>query len=107
MLQHDHKGGQQIADRVEYLLGLDATTGSVGENTWRKVAQRFVFDQAMRERLQTNNPYATAEIVQKLGEANYRGYWQPTEAETEQLKEVYREIERAIELGEGKSNENS
>ncbi|NBD18744.1 MAG: magnesium chelatase subunit H [Cyanobacteria bacterium] len=107
MLQHDHKGGQQIADRVEYLLGLDATTGSVGENTWRKVAQHFVFDQAMRERLQANNPYATAEIVQKLGEANYRGYWQPTETETEQLKEVYREIERAIELGEGKSNENS
>lgn len=102
MLQHDHKGGQEIADRVEYLLGLDATTGSVGESTWHKVAQRFVFDLQMRERLQANNPYAVAEIVQKLGEANYRGYWQPTEAETEQLKEAYWEIERAIELGETK-----
>ncbi|MBE9061123.1 magnesium chelatase subunit H [cf. Phormidesmis sp. LEGE 11477] len=100
MLEHDHKGAQGIADRLEYLVGLEATTRSVGAATWRKVAQRFVFDPAMRDRLRQNNPYATAEIVQKLGEAEHRGYWQPTATERQQLEEGYHDIEQQIEFAQ-------
>lgn len=97
LLQHDHKGGQQIADRVEYLIGLDALTRSVGTATWSKVAKRFVFDAEMRQRLMANNPYATAELIRKLGEADYRGYWQPTEDERQRLQATYHDIEAQIE----------
>jgi len=100
MLEHDHKGAQGIADRVEYLVGLEATTRSVGAATWRKVAQRFAFDAAMRDRLLQNNPFATAEIVQKLGEAEHRGYWQPTTAERQQLEEIYHDLEQRIEFAQ-------
>ena len=99
MLNHAHQGGQAIADRVEYLIGLDATTRSVGTATWSKVAKRFVFDPEMRQRILENNRYAEAEIIRKLGEADYRGYWDATETEREQLKEIYHDIETQIELG--------
>ena len=100
MLEHDHKGAQGIADRLEYLVGLEATTRSVGAATWRSVAQRFAFDPAMRDRLMHNNPYAAAEIVQKLGEAEHRGYWQPTAAERQQLEQIYHDIEQHIEFAQ-------
>lgn len=100
MLRHDHQGAQGIADRVEYLMGLDATTGSVGTTTWHKVAQHFVFDQAMRERLMANNPFAEAEIIRHLAQANGRGYWQATSEERARLDEIYLEIEYRIEAGE-------
>jgi len=35
MLSHDFHGGKNIADRVEYLIGLDATTQSMGQKTWQ------------------------------------------------------------------------
>jgi cobaltochelatase CobN len=97
MLKHPHQGGQSIADRVEYLLGLDATTKSVGTATWSKVAQRFVFDRDMRLKLRANNPYAEAEVIQKLAEADYRGYWKATQKERIQINEAYMDVESWIE----------
>ena len=50
----------------------------------------------MRRRMLENNPYAEAELAQKLGEAIRRGYWQPTDEEQQQLREAYMEIEACI-----------
>lgn len=97
LLAHDFHGAQKIADRVEYLIGLDATTRSVGSGTWSQVAERYIFDAEMRQRLLENNPYAGAEIAQKLGEAMQRGYWEASEEEERQLKEAYLEIESWVE----------
>jgi cobaltochelatase CobN/magnesium chelatase subunit H len=97
MLSHDFHGGQNIADRIEYLIGLDATTQSVGQKTWQRVAHRYVLDEAMRQRLLENNPYATAEIAEKLGEAQQRGYWEPTPEEQAALRDAYLQIETWIE----------
>ena len=99
VLRHDFHGAQEIADRVEYLVGLSALTGSVESFTWSQVAERFLFDPVMRRRLLENNPYAGAEVAQKLGEAIQRGYWQASDQERQQLKEAYLEIEDWIESG--------
>jgi cobaltochelatase CobN/magnesium chelatase subunit H len=99
LLAHDFHGAQKISDRVEYLIGLDATTRSVGSRAWSDVAQRYIFDEEMRRRLLENNPYAAAEVAQKLGEALERGYWEATEEEERQLKEAYLEIEEWVEAG--------
>ena len=97
MLAHDFHGAQQIADRVEYALGLAATTGAVDNWTWSSIANRYIFDEQMLQRLLQNNPFATAEMARRLIEADRRGYWDATEEEREKLKGFYLEIERAIE----------
>jgi cobaltochelatase CobN len=51
----------------------------------------------VHKRLVLNNKWATAEIVERLLEANKRGYWKATEEEIERLKEAYLEIEGWIE----------
>lgn len=84
---------------MEYLVGLSALIGSVESFTWSQVAGRFLFDPDMRRRLLQNNPYAGAEVAQKLGEAIQRGYWQASDQERQQLKEAYLEIENWIESG--------
>ncbi len=97
MLSHDFHGGQNIADRVEYLIGLEATTQSVGQKTWQRVAHRYILDEIMRKRLLENNPYATAEIAEKLGEAQQRGYWEATPEEQATLRDAYLQNETWIE----------
>lgn len=97
MLKHGFLGVQKIADRVEYLLGLDSTTGAVEDWIWDRVAGRFVLDNEMFERLKNANPYATREIMEKLLEANKRGYWNADKEILDKIREKYIEIEGMIE----------
>ena len=60
MLQHDFHGAQQIAERVENMLGLSATTGSVDGWIWHEIAQRYIFNPDTRSRLTRNNRFAAA-----------------------------------------------
>ena len=75
MLKHDFHGAKKIKDRVEYLLAFAATTGKVENWIFDEVADRLIFDEEMRRRLQENNPYATMRIAELLVEAERRGYW--------------------------------
>lgn len=97
MLKHKHHGAQQIAVRVENMLGLAATTNAVPNWVWSSIAERFVFDEEMRRRLMENNKFAATEIMERLFEAEKRGYWQATEEETEKLRNAYLEMEGEIE----------
>ncbi|MGQ9465849.1 MAG: magnesium chelatase subunit H, partial [bacterium] len=75
MLKHDFHGVSKIKDRVEYLLAFAATTGKVENWVFDKVADRLIFDEEMRKKLQSNNPYATMKIGELLMESERRGYW--------------------------------
>ena len=97
MLEHDFHGAQKIADRVEYLLGLAATTGTVEDWIWEGVARRFVLDEEMRKRLSENNKFAFMEIARRLLEAAERGYWKATGEEIERIREIYAEEEGILE----------
>ena len=97
MLEHDYHGAQQIADRVENTLGLAATTNAVPNWVWSSIAERFVFDEEMRKRLEENNKFAAVEIMERLFEAEKRGYWKATEEELEKMRDVYLEMEGGIE----------
>ena len=97
MLKHDVHGAQQIADRLENVLGLAATTNAVDNWIWSSVARRFVFDCEMRRRLIENNKFAAAEVMERLFEAEERGYWDATEDELEELRSAYLEAEGDIE----------
>lgn len=97
LLAHEYHGVQHIADRVENVLGLAATTNRVDNWIWSKISERYIFDEDMRKRLEENNRWATAEIIGRLFEAHERGYWQATVEELDKLREVYLELEGSIE----------
>ncbi|MHA1357332.1 MAG: magnesium chelatase subunit H [Candidatus Helarchaeota archaeon] len=97
MLKHDYHGAQKISDRVEYVLGLAATTNKVDNWVWSDIAARYIFDEEMLKRLRENNPYAVHKIIKRLYEANKRGYWDTTEEELEKLKRASLQVEGWIE----------
>ena len=97
MLEHDYHGGQQIAKRVGNALGLAATTHSITDWVWSSIAERYIFDEQVRERLEKNNRFACSQVIERLLEAEKRGYWNATRDELERLKEVYLKLEGEIE----------
>ncbi len=97
MLQHQFHGGQQLADRLENLLGLAATTGSVDNSIFDDANERFVLDETMRNRIRENNQYSLLEIMERLLEAQQRGYWKPKEEDLEELRRQYLKLEGDLE----------
>ena len=97
MLIHDFHGAQKVAQRVEYLLGLQATTGRVKEWLFHQAAQTLLFDEEMRRRLAENNRYATLDLAERMLEAHDRGYWQATPEELEKLKTMILDMETWLE----------
>ncbi len=97
MLKHDYHGAQQIEERVYITLGFAATTHAVDNWVWSAIAERFVYDEEMRKRLMENNKFATLGLVERLMEAEQRGYWEATEEELEKLRQTYRDMEGDIE----------
>ena len=97
MLEHEVHGAQKVGERVENLIGMAATTHAVKDWVFSAVAERYLFDEAMRERMRDNNVYATEEIMRRLFEAQRRGYWNATDEEMEKLRDIYLELEGDIE----------
>lgn len=97
MLGHSHLGGHEIAKRMENLVGLAATTGAVDQAVFDRVTRSLVLDPAMRQRIEQNNPYALADIIQRLREAHERGYWAPDDDTIQELRQLYLESEARVE----------
>ena len=97
MLAHDYHGTKIVKDRVEYLLGLAATTNSVESWVFDQTAERLMFDEDMRTRLERNNPFATQRMAEVLLESNRRGYWQATDGQLEKLRDIMLEMEGGLE----------
>lgn len=99
MLAHRFHGAQQIADRMENMLGLAATTHSVENWVWSSIAERYIFDEVTRNRLLENNRFAAVKMAEWLMEAYRRGYWKAEDDELERLRKSYLEMEGEIEDG--------
>ena len=81
MLQHGYEGVRQIEAHLTNTMGWSATTGQVQPWVYQQLAQTFMLDPAMRERLARLNPTASAKVAHRLLEASRRAYWKP-DAET-------------------------
>ncbi len=97
MLKHDFHGAKKVKDRVEYLLAFAATTGKVENWIFDEVAEKLVFDEEMRKKLQQNNPYATMKMCELLLEAERRGYWKVEEEKLKKLQSVILSLESEME----------
>ncbi|GAB4316428.1 MAG: cobaltochelatase subunit CobN [Methanobacteriaceae archaeon] len=97
MLNHDFHGAKNIKDRMEHLLGFAATTGKVRNWVFDDVAEKLIFDEDMRKRLQENNPYAAIKMGEVLLESESRGYWDVDEEKLRKLRNIVLDMESDVE----------
>jgi magnesium chelatase subunit H len=97
LLQHGHEGVRQIEAHVTNTMGWSATTGQVAPWVYHHLAQTFMLDPAMRERLAALNPTASARIANRLIEAQERRYWAPDQDVLDRLRRAGEELEDRIE----------
>ncbi|HEX5889692.1 MAG TPA: cobaltochelatase subunit CobN [Pyrinomonadaceae bacterium] len=93
MLKHGFRGVAEIENHVSNTFGWSATADAVDDWIYTEVANTFLFDESMLERLRDLNPHSAHALAQRLLEANGRGYW---DADTEALAKL-REISRSLE----------
>ncbi len=79
MLKHGYEGVRQIEVHVTNTMGWSATTGQVAPWVYQQLAQTFMLDEEMRERMAALNPKASARVANRLLEACRRSYWTPDE----------------------------
>jgi len=97
LLTHGYEGVREIEAQVTNTLGWSATTGQVAPWVYEKLTETFVLDDAMRERLATLNPTASAKIANRLIEAHERKYWHPDDKMLELLRRAGEELEDRLE----------
>ena len=97
MLKHGYEGVRQIESHVTNTVGWSATTGQVAPWIYENLSDAFVLDKAMRERLASLNPVASAKVAHRLIEAHERNYWTPDDETLEALRKAGEELEDRVE----------
>lgn len=96
-LKHGSEGVRAIEAQVTNTLGWSATTGDVQPWVYQEISETFVLDAAMRDRLATLNPKASARMANRLLEASDRAYWAPDAATLQALRDAADELEDRLE----------
>jgi magnesium chelatase subunit H len=97
MLKHGFSGVAEIEHHVTNTFGWSATAGAVDEWIYGEIADRFILDTAMLQRLRSMNPYAARSLAARLIEAHGRGFWAPDAKVIDQLHDALGELEDQIE----------
>jgi magnesium chelatase subunit H len=97
MLAHGYEGVRQIEAGITNTFAWSATTGQVAPWVYQHLTETFVLDPAMRERLASLNPTASAKVASRLLEACDRQYWQPDAATLDALRRAGEELEDRLE----------
>lgn len=97
MLKHGYEGVRQIEEHVTNTMGWSATTGEVAPWVYRQLTETFMLDPAMRERLASLNPVASAKVANRLIEAHERAYWSPDPEMLDVLRRAGEELEDRLE----------
>ncbi len=97
MLNHGYEGVREIETRVSNTYGWSATAGAVEGWVYQDIADTFLLDEEMRERLGRANPHAAAAIARRLLEADGRGFWDANEEVIDQLRDIYGNLEDQLE----------
>jgi magnesium chelatase subunit H len=97
MLKHGFRGVAEIENHVSNTFGWSATADAVDDWIYTEVAQTFLLDETMLERLRDLNPHSAHSLVQRLLEANGRGYWDADESALEKLRDISRRLEDQLE----------
>ena len=97
MLQHGFEGVRQIESHLTNTMGWSATTGQIQPWVYQQLAQTFILDPEMRERMAKLNPSASAQFANRLLEASRRNFWQPDTQTLAALQHAGAELEDRLE----------
>jgi magnesium chelatase subunit H len=97
MLKHGFRGVAEIENHVSNTFGWSATANAVDDWIYAEVANTFLFDETMLDRLRELNPHSAHALVQRLLEANGRGYWDVEATTLEKLRGISRSLEDQLE----------
>ena len=97
MLKHGFRGVAEIENHVSNTFGWSATADAVDDWVYTEVANTFLFDEQMLERLRDLNPHSAHSLTQRLLEANGRGYWDVDKDVLEKLREISNSLEDQLE----------
>jgi magnesium chelatase subunit H len=97
MLKHGFRGVAEIENHVSNTFGWSATADAVDDWIYSEVANTFVLDEDMLERLRNLNPHSAHSLVRRLLEANGRGYWDAEESSLNKLREISRSLSDQLE----------
>jgi magnesium chelatase subunit H len=97
LLKHGFSGVAEIEHHVTNTFGWSATADAVDKWIYDEVAETFVLDDAMLERLKALNLDSTRSMVGRLLEAAGRGIWAADEKVLERLRGAFEDIEDRIE----------
>lgn len=98
LLEVKYHGAQTVNDRFENVLGLAATVGEVESSVFSDMLKCYVEDTDVQQRMRDNNNWAYMSMLERLFEANSRGYWDASEEELKILKNAYEKSEELAEL---------
>lgn len=97
MKRHGYKGGEYFSKYIDHIYQWDATSDIIEDWMYEGIAEKYVFDEEMREFFRKNNPYALMNIAERLMEAVERGMWNASEETRERLRKIYLEMEAELE----------
>ena len=97
LLKHGYEGVRELEAHVTNTLGWSATTGEVSPWVYQQLAETYMLDDEMRERLAALNPKASAKIANRLIEATERKYWSPDAATLDALRRAGEALEDRLE----------
>ncbi|MGB8814649.1 MAG: magnesium chelatase subunit H [Paracoccaceae bacterium] len=97
LLKHGAEGVRQIEAHVTNTMGWSATAEAVEPWVYQRLSETFVLDEAMRKRLASLNPVASARMANRLIEASERSYWSPDAATLAALQGAADELEDRLE----------
>jgi cobaltochelatase CobN len=82
VMRHGYKGAVEMAATVDYLFGYDATAEVIDDWMYERLAEAYLFDDAVRAFLRRVNPWAERAMIERLLEAAARGMWAQPEPQT-------------------------
>lgn len=97
MLEHGFTGVAEIEHQVTNTFGWSATADAVDDWVYDRVAETFVLDEGMLERLRALNPHSARTLVGRLLEASGRGYWDAEQAVLDRMHAAFAGIEDELE----------
>jgi cobaltochelatase CobN len=82
IMRHGYKGAVEMAATVDYLFGYDATADVVDDWMYERLAEAYLFDDAVRTFVRRVNPWAERAMTERLLEAIQRGLWKKPDPNT-------------------------
>ena len=100
MKQHGYKGAFEMGASLDYLFAYDATTGTVPDWCYCRIAERWLLAEDVRSFLLERNPWVMRDMAERCLEAATRGLWrEPDAALLKGIKRVLLDSEHAVEHG--------